>query len=200
MNNRAKCGLAAFAALLLTGAAIFGAGEYLSAPVPRSVGEPLAELYATSVKIAARSGHVAGWVARGSGRGAVLLLHGVRSDRRQMAARALWLNREGYSVLLIDLASHGESPGRRITFGAHEADGVRAALGWLKRNLPGEKVGVIGVSLGGAAVLLARLGMYLGGAGRALARPAHASGRNAAHGRRRAVAERTVAAGRCCPR
>ena len=75
-----------------------------------------------------------------------------------MQARALFLNRLGYSVLLVDLPAHGESLGERITFGAREADGVRVALAWLRRNLPGEKIGVIGASLGAAAVVLAKPG------------------------------------------
>ena len=132
--NRALLALAVF--FLLAGAAIFGAGEYLSSPVLRSVGEAPPALFATPVRIPAGGSHVSGWIARGSGKGAVLLLHGVRGDRRQMSERALWLNSLGYSILLIDLASHGESPGARITFGAREAAGVRAALAYLARNLP----------------------------------------------------------------
>jgi fermentation-respiration switch protein FrsA (DUF1100 family) len=149
---------ALLAAVLLAAGAVFGAGEYLSAPVPRAVGAPPPELFASTVRIPSKNGEVAGWIARGAGSGAVLLLHGVRSDRRQMQQRALFLNREGYSVLLIDLASHGESAGARITFGAREADSVRAALAWLRRGLPGEKIGVIGVSLGAASVVLSRPG------------------------------------------
>ena len=165
MTSRAKRALLAFALLLLISllacAAVFGAGELLSAPARRSVGEPPPELFATAVRIPVGSTYVSGWVARGAGSGAVLLLHGVRSDRRQMVQRALWLNQNGYSVLLIDLAAHGESPGERITFGAREAGGVRAALAWLRRQLPGERVAVIGVSLGGASTLLARPGALL---------------------------------------
>jgi len=51
----------------------------------------------------------------------VLLLHGVRADRREMLGRARFLNRLGYGILLIDLPAHGESPDDHITFGAREA-------------------------------------------------------------------------------
>jgi uncharacterized protein len=57
-------------------------------------------------------------------------------------------------VVLIDLQSHGETPGPAITFGWRESADVRAALAWLGREAPGRRVGVIGCSLGGAAVLL----------------------------------------------
>jgi len=155
MSMWARRALMMFATTLLLGAgAIFGAGEYLSAPVRHAAGNPPPELFATPVLIPDGKGYVAGWVARGVGSGAVLLLHGVRADRRQMLARAQFLNRAGYTVLLIDLPSHGESAGKRITFGAHEAEGVRVALDWLRQNLPGEKIGVIGASLGAASVVL----------------------------------------------
>jgi fermentation-respiration switch protein FrsA (DUF1100 family) len=137
---------------------VLGAGEYLSKPARHPVGDPPPALFATPIVIPSANGDVAGWVARGAGRGAVLLLHGVRSDRRQMTARALFLNRLGYTVLMIDLQAHGESEGPRITFGAWEAHSVRAAVAYLRRGLPGEKIGVIGVSLGAAAAVLSRPG------------------------------------------
>lgn len=158
----ARRGLIAFACFcILFAGAVFGAGEYLSKPQRLAPGNPPPELFATPVLIPNKKGYVAGWVARGAGSGAVLLLHGVRGDRREMAGRALFLNRLGYTVLLVDLPAHGESAGERITFGAHEADGVRVALAWLRRNLPGEKIGVIGTSLGAAAVVLSKPGLQV---------------------------------------
>ena len=52
--------------------------------------------------------------------------------------------------------SHGESDGDRITFGRREALGAEAALAWLRRRLPAEKIGAVGVSLGGASLVFAR--------------------------------------------
>jgi fermentation-respiration switch protein FrsA (DUF1100 family) len=72
-----------------------------------------------------------------------------------MLSRAEFLHALGYSVLLIDFQSHGESPGHRITFGDLESRDVVAALVELKRRAPGERLGVIGVSLGAAAFVLA---------------------------------------------
>ena len=88
------------------------------------------------------------------GGGAVLLLHGVRADRRAMLPRSLALQQLGYAVLLMDLPAHGESAGERITYGRDEGASVRHALLWLRTQLPDEKVGVIGASLGGAALVL----------------------------------------------
>ena len=76
--------------------------------------------------------------------------------RRSMLARARLLLPEGLSVLLVDLQAHGESPGEQITFGFRESDNARVALAWLRSRRPHARVGVIGNSLGGAAVLLGR--------------------------------------------
>jgi pimeloyl-ACP methyl ester carboxylesterase len=156
----AKRGLAAFASLLVLGlAALFGAGEYLSSPARRQIGAAPPDFHAASVSIPTSSGPVHGWMTRGApGAGAVLLLHGVRGNRLHMLGRARFLSRLGYGVLLIDQQAHGESAGERISFGAREADGVRAALAYLKRAQPGERIGVIGVSLGAAALVLSRPG------------------------------------------
>jgi len=85
---------------------------------------------------------------------AILLLHSIRADRSSMVSRAKLLIGHGFSVLLIDLQGHGETPGTAITLGSRESADVRAALGWLKSAAPSRRIGVIGCSLGGAAVLL----------------------------------------------
>ena len=61
----------------------------------------------------------------------------------------------GYSVLLFDFQAHGESKGAHVTFGNLESRDVTAALQYLHHKLPKEKVGVLGVSLGAAAFVLA---------------------------------------------
>ncbi len=73
-----------------------------------------------------------------------------------MLSRAEFLHGLQYSVLLIDFQASGESPGERITFGDRESLDVVAALEELKRRAPGERLGVIGVSLGAAAFVLAK--------------------------------------------
>ena len=135
------------------------AGEFLSRAAKSTVGAPPPDLPAVSVTFpTAPGGTVAGWFVRGTpGQGAVLLLHGVRADRRAMLGRARLLQGAGYSVLLADLPAHGESTGTRIGFGLREATGVHAAMAYLRQALPGERIGVIGVSLGAAALVLSRV-------------------------------------------
>jgi fermentation-respiration switch protein FrsA (DUF1100 family) len=72
-----------------------------------------------------------------------------------MVPRARFLHAAGYAVLLFDFQAHGESGGANITFGALESLDARAAVTWLTRRLPGEPIAAIGVSLGGAAAVLA---------------------------------------------
>lgn len=144
------------ALILVTGAMWLACGQ-LIAPIPHPSGQPPADLDAQSVAFASESGStIRGWFCRGTaGQGAILLLHGVRANRLDMVSRAEFLHKLRYSVLLIDFQAEGESPGAKITFGYLESRDVVAALGFLRRELPEEKVGVIGVSLGAAAFVLA---------------------------------------------
>ena len=97
-----------------------------------------------------------GWYIPGRrGGGVVLLLHGVRASRLMEIGRARFLHQAGYTVLAFDFRAHGESGGDRITFGYRESRDVAAALVYLKKRAPRERIGVIGTSMGGAAFLLA---------------------------------------------
>jgi len=123
---------------------------------PARIGPPPAELGAVPVSFASASGsQLHGWFAPGRrGAGAVLLLHGVHANRLAMLPRAEFLHERGYAVLLPDFRAHGESTGDRTTFGMLESRDANAALCLLRSLAPGERIGVIGVSLGGAAALL----------------------------------------------
>lgn len=147
--------LALLAWLALIG--VWLAGSMLIAPARNSVGTPPVDLPAQAVAFPDASGQpVHGWFIDGiEGQGAVLLLHGVRADRRAMVDRARFPHAAGYAVLLIDFQAAGESPGKAVTFGYREADDVKASLRYLHRWLPGERVGIIGTSMGGAATILA---------------------------------------------
>ncbi len=158
MKPRTLASIAAAAgALGLLAAAPVVLGNVLCAPAPRVIGAAPADLAAESVTIPCPDGHdVHGWFVRGTpGRGAILLLHPVRANRLAMLERARWLAHEGYAVLLVDLQGHGETPGAHITFGWLEGRCALASARWLREKLPGERVGAIGASLGGASALLA---------------------------------------------
>lgn len=145
--------LVALLALALAGSAWL-LGSRLVAATNHSVQLP-AGFDAKIVSIPGADRQIAGWwVDRGEGSPVVLLLHAVRADRSSMVPRAQLLMRHGFSVLLIDLQAHGETPGEAITFGVRESADVTAAHQWIHQNAPGRRIGVIGCSLGGASILL----------------------------------------------
>lgn len=143
--------------LSLTLAVIWIAGSLLIHPVMRRIGVPPSNLPAQSIVIRDSTGNpIHGWYVPGvEHNGAVLLLHGVRANRLSMIERARFLHGAGYGVLLVDFQASGESSGEAITFGYWEANDVTAALHYLHQRLPGERIGIIGTSMGGAAILLA---------------------------------------------
>jgi alpha-beta hydrolase superfamily lysophospholipase len=130
-------------------------GSKLVEPANHAVALP-AGFSAQSVSIPGVGHSIAGWwVDAGNGLPVVLLLHAVRADRSTMVSRAQLLMQHGFSVLLIDLQGHGETPGEAITLGFRESADVVAAREWIRRSASGRKIGVVGCSLGGASVLLA---------------------------------------------
>lgn len=137
-------------------ATVWIVGDALIHPARAVIGAPPKDFPARDVVFESASGsHIHGWFAAGTGHGAVLLLHGVRANRLSMLDRARFLHAAGYSVLLIDFQASGESDGKAITFGRLESRDAAAALDELKRLAPGERTGIIGTSMGGAATLLA---------------------------------------------
>lgn len=141
--------------IAIGGGSWFVAGQ-LIAPQLMTIPAPPPAWHAESVSIAVpQANPVRGWWVPGKTESpSVLLLHGIRSHRGSMIGRANTLLARGYSVLLIDLPGHGESTAEMITLGVKESAAVVAAREWIQQHNPGQKIGVIGTSLGGASVLL----------------------------------------------
>jgi uncharacterized protein len=157
--------LSGFAAVFIATLAV---GELLSGAAPTAVSTLSVDFPVEPVRIPVHDNSrdedasVRGWLARGPrGGGLVLLVHSIRSNRVEMLSRARFLNDHGYGVLLIDLQAHGETPGERITFGVRESENVQAAVAYLRNAFPGERIGAIGVSLGAAAIVLAKTPLRL---------------------------------------
>jgi fermentation-respiration switch protein FrsA (DUF1100 family) len=140
------------AGMFLSGAS----GCVLARPARSVVGSAPMTLGARTVAFPSRSGsEIKAWLAPGRrGAGAVLLLHGMGSNRASMLTRAAFLHHAGFTILAPDFQAHGESPGKHITFGELESLDAEAALAFLRAAAPGERVGIIGVSMGGAATLV----------------------------------------------
>lgn len=89
---------------------------------------------------------------------AIIIVHG-RDANKQWAeegtivALQADLQKAGYAVLAIDLRGHGGSEGVRYSFGVYERRDVLGAVDWLmSQGFKSGDIGVIGISLGGAAV------------------------------------------------
>jgi uncharacterized protein len=146
------------ATLILGGIVVLGIGGTLVRPANHPIAQRPPNLRVEDVEFPSPSGTtIHGWFAPGQpDKGAVILMHGVHADRTTTVSRAEFLSRAGYSVLLFDFQGHGESIAKTITFGFLESRDATAAVDFIHKKLPGKKVGVIGISMGAAAALLAK--------------------------------------------
>jgi alpha-beta hydrolase superfamily lysophospholipase len=94
------------------------------------------------------------WPGKRADAPAALLLHGLGATRSQVAGNATWLADQGFAVLALDFRGHGQSGEAAHAFGLTESRDARAGFDWLKAKQQGAPVGVLGISLGGAAALL----------------------------------------------
>ena len=88
---------------------------------------------------------------------AVVLVHGRGANRSALLPTAQLLARHGYSLLMLDLRAHGQSEGDMVTYGYYESLDVIAGLTYLTQHpdIDQHRIGILGQSLGGAAVIRA---------------------------------------------
>jgi len=143
--------------VVLALAGLIFVGWTLVHPVQTRIGNPPSDLNARPVSFKSDSGAnvAAWWCPAANSHGTVLLLPGIRANRLSMVARARFLRRAGYSILLIDFQATGETKGDRITFGWKESRDVLAAVQFIREMKPSAHIAIIGSSLGGVAALLA---------------------------------------------
>ncbi len=89
----------------------------------------------------------------------LLLVHGF-DENRMMAGRTEkiveYLIPQGYNIMTFDLRGQGESEGDFISFGYYEKYDLLGAVDYVKqRGTEGEKIGVLGFSMGAATAILA---------------------------------------------
>ena len=103
---------------------------------------------------------IAGWFLPSKlNQKAIILVHGMNSSRTaEMGGRfpefSAGLNREGFTILMIDLSGHGQSGNARFTFGITERRDVIAAVTWLKsKGYQPQAIGVLGVSMGASTAI-----------------------------------------------
>ncbi len=86
---------------------------------------------------------------------AVILVHGLFANRQQLLPEAQMLAARGYGVLIFDNRAHGESGGTTATWGLRESQDVAKAVDFVQQSaqLPAGRIGLLGLSIGGTAVL-----------------------------------------------
>jgi pimeloyl-ACP methyl ester carboxylesterase len=97
--------------------------------------------------------HLAGWVVEPKRpKGTVALFHGLHNTRAQTLGRTAFLVQNGYRCVAFDHRAHGESGGRRTSFGFHESKDVAAVLALVRERWPDRPVAALGISMGAAAL------------------------------------------------
>ena len=100
---------------------------------------------------------LAGWYIPSRNRAAIILCHGLGTNRADMLPQAVLLAEHGYGSLLFDFRAHGESEGEMVTYGYAETDDVLAAVDYLlsRPDVDPQRIGILGGSLGAATALRA---------------------------------------------
>jgi hypothetical protein len=116
--------------------------------------QPAAELVSFPVP---EGGQRVGWFILGRSQATIILLHGFGCPRQEMLGYAQVLHRAGYSTLLFDFRGRGDSDGDAVTLGFYEQQDALAAVEYLKSrdDVGMGRVGVLGISMGGAVAILA---------------------------------------------
>lgn len=98
-----------------------------------------------------------GWYVPSENGSTIILVHGHGGKGIAMIYHASALVAKGYGVLMYDQRAHGSSDGDVCTLGWHEAEDLLGALDYLqgRSDVDLERIGVLGISLGGKAALLA---------------------------------------------
>lgn len=94
------------------------------------------------------------WRAKKPSKKSVLIVHGYKGHVKFMETFALYYLKRGYNVLIPWQRAHGTSQGKYITLGVFESKDDEDWVQWLRKQVPGTKVVVHGVSMGGAITLI----------------------------------------------
>lgn len=95
-----------------------------------------------------------GWLVPNKESDAVIIVgHGYPFDKANILQATHFLS-EKYNLLLFDFRYFGESEGRYSTGGVKESKDILAAIEFLKNDKNFTKIGAIGFSMGGAAILM----------------------------------------------
>src|SRR5439155_1573345 len=132
------------------------AGIALYPPLPRDLGgAPDLDGAARHVRIAvADRDSVDGWYLPSRNGADLLVLHGYGRTHARAWRYAAFLRPAGYGVLTVDFRSSRARDRKPTTLGAYEVPDAEGALRWLEAAAPGDRIGIVGESLGGSVALV----------------------------------------------
>jgi pimeloyl-ACP methyl ester carboxylesterase len=118
---------------------------------PLDVGVPY-----TDVQMTADGTTLVGWWVTSRNGAAVIVLHGSGSTRDDVLDHAALLAEHGYGILMYDARGHGESGGRIMELGWNTVRDVSVGIDYvLAQPDVTERVGILGLSMGGEVALAA---------------------------------------------
>jgi pimeloyl-ACP methyl ester carboxylesterase len=140
-------------------AAAYTISRWLTRPTPSKPQTNPADFGYSCERILCRTADgisLVGWLVDPPGaRATAALFHGMRGSRETVLSRLVFLAANGYRCLAFDHRAHGESGGKRTSFGYHESRDVVAVLSLIRRCWPGHPCIALGVSMGAAALCYA---------------------------------------------
>lgn len=144
-------------ASVTVGAAVAFAGWRWVTPIRRPASAYPDGLETETVRFASADGTSLFGVCLTGREGApgIVLCHGYFRDHFEPLDVGVALNEAGYHVLLFDFRGCGQSDGGHTTVGYRETDDVMAAIQHLSSRLDGRPLGVLGISMGAAAAIMA---------------------------------------------
>ena len=95
------------------------------------------------------------WLPQERPRGVIVGCHGHAGRKDELLGIGSRCWRAGYSVLLFDFRGRGDSDPWPQTLVSREVDDLRAALAFARGRAPGQRLALIGYSMGAAVALLA---------------------------------------------
>lgn len=133
---------------------VFPVGMGIAAIFPgrATAGSPPASFEAVTL-LTADQVSLAGWYKPPENGAVILLLHGAGGSREDVRIYAELLVSHGYGVLALDLRGHGASSGSTNRLGWQGSRDVGAAMEYLEAQPGVEKIGGLGLSMGGEVLL-----------------------------------------------
>jgi uncharacterized protein len=99
---------------------------------------------------------LAAWYVPTHNGAAIVMVHGLGTNRTTTLGLTKDLADRGYGLLLLDLRAHGDSEGTVSTLGIHEVRDVRSGVRYLQSRpeVDARRIGIFGGSLGGSVAIM----------------------------------------------